>query len=276
MVRSALAPATTIHYPSSDGLPMAESDFQRQYLIYAVEALGVHFQDRENVYVSGNLFIYYEEGNPQAVVAPDVFVVIGAPKGDRSSYMLWQEPKAPDFVLEITSRSTRSEDQGAKRGIYAFLGVQEYWQYDPTGDYLVPPLYGFRLVDQNYEPIPAPTLPNGTLNVYSHVLGLDLRLEHGRLRFHDPATGQNLLTRQEAEQARQQAEQAHQQAEQAYQQAEQARQQAEQARQQAEQRVSQEAAARQAAEARIAELEAQLQALEEERSSPPPPADTQS
>jgi Uma2 family endonuclease len=110
---------------------MAESDFQRHYLIYAVEALGVYFEDREDVYVSGNLFIYYEEGNPQAVVAPDVFVVIGAPKGDRSSNMLWREPKEPDFVLEVPSRSTRSEDQGAKRGIYAFLGVQEYWQYDP-------------------------------------------------------------------------------------------------------------------------------------------------
>ena len=268
MVRSVLSPATPIDYPSSDGLPMAESDFQRQYLIYAVEALGVYFQDRENVYVSGNLFIYYEEGNPQAVVAPDVFVVMGAPKRDRSSYMLWQEPKAPDFVLEITSRSTRSEDQGAKRGIYAFLGIQEYWQYDPTGDYLVPPLYGFRLVDRNYEPIPATTLPNGTLNVHSHVLGLDVRLEHGRLRFHDSATGQNLLTRQEAEHARQEAEHARQEAEHA-------RQQAEHARQQAERRVSQEAVARQAAEARIAELEARLQALEGERSSPPPPADPQ-
>jgi Uma2 family endonuclease len=291
MVRSVPAPASTIHYPSSDGLPMAESDFQRQYLIYAVEALSAYFQERENVYVSGNLFIYYEEGNPQAVVAPDVFVVIGAPKRDRSSYLLWHEPKAPDFVLEITSRSTRSEDQGAKRGIYAFLGVQEYWQYDPTGDYLVPPLYGCRLVDRNYEPLPVTTLPNGTLNVHSHVLGLDLRLEHGRLRFHDPATGQNLLTRQEAEQARHQAEHAQQQAEHAQQQAEHAQQQAEHARQQAEhaqqqaeharqlaeRRVSQETAARQAAEARIAELEARLQILEEEhRPSPSPPDDPHS
>ena len=142
MVRSISPPFMIIDYPSSDGLPMAESDFQRKYLIYAVEALELYFQDRDDVYVSGNLFIYYEQGNPQAVVAPDVFVVIGAAKRDRPSYRLWQEPKAPDFVLEITSRTTRSEDQGAKRGIYAFLGVQEYWQYDPTSDYLKPPLQG--------------------------------------------------------------------------------------------------------------------------------------
>lgn len=206
MARSVFFPASALDYPSSDGLPMAESDFQRNYLIYAVEALRVYFQDREDVYVSGNLFIYYEEGNPQAVVAPDVFVVVGAPKHDRPSYMLWREPKAPDVVLEITSRSTRSEDQGAKRGIYAFLGVQEYWQYDPTGDYLVPPLQGFCLTGRNYQRLPETILPDGTFTLHSAVLGLDLRLEHGKLRLYDPATSQYLLTHQEAEHARREAE----------------------------------------------------------------------
>jgi Uma2 family endonuclease len=228
-----------VHYPSSDGLPMAESDFQRKPLTYAVEALSIHFQARADVYVSGNLFIYYEEGNPQAVVAPDVFVVVGAEKRDRSSYLLWQEPKAPDFVMEITSRSTRSEDQGVKRGVYAFLGVREYVQYDPTGDYLQPQLMGFGLVGENYQPLPATTLPDGTLSLHSAVLGLDLRLEHGRLRFYDPTTGQTLLTHGEAESARREAE-----------------------------------ARAQAAEARAAELEARLRALQAEHSaSQSPPAD---
>src|SRR5713101_1307071 len=148
-------PTRPIEYPSSDGLPMAESDFQRKPLTYGVEALDIYFQDRPDVYVSGNLFIYYEEGNPQASIAPDVFVVLGAPKHDRSSYLLWNEPKAPDFVLEITSRRTRREDQETKPTTYARLGVQEYWQYDPTGDYLAPALQGFRLVVGHYEPLPA-------------------------------------------------------------------------------------------------------------------------
>ena len=131
MAGSVVPSSTAIHYPNSDGLPMAESDFQRKPLTYAVEALNVYFQTRDDVYVTGNLFIYYEAGNPQAVVAPDVFVVIGASKHDRPSYLLWEEPKVPDFVMQITSRSTRSVDQGATRGIYAFLGVREYIQFDP-------------------------------------------------------------------------------------------------------------------------------------------------
>ena len=251
-------PATEIYYPDSDGQPMAESDFQREPLIYAVESLRIYFRGREDIYVSGNMFLYYEQGNPKAVVAPDVFAVIGAPNRDRYSYKLWQEPKGPDFVLEITSKSTRSEDRGPKRGIYALLGVSEYWQYDPTGDYLQPPLQAFRLVDENYWPMPAETLPDGAMVMHSAVLGLDLRLENGILRFYDPLTGQKLLSHEEAEQTRQQAEQVRQQAEQARQQAEQARQQAEQALREAEERASREMEERQVLEARLAELERRL------------------
>ena len=243
-----------VGYPSEDGEPMAESDFQREPLMYAVEALGAYFQQRADVYVSGNLFIYYEEGNLEAVVAPDVFVVFGAPKHRRSSYMLWNEPKAPDFIMEITSRRTRSQDQGPKRGTYAFLGVQEYVLYDPTNDYLRPPLRGLSLVGDNYELMPTTVLPDGTLTLYSHVLGLELRLIHDVLRFVEPTTSQQLLSHREAEQARQEAEQAPQEAE--------------QAPQVAEEHARREATARAEAEARLAAVEAQLRALREQGEEP--------
>ena len=222
-----LHPLATVEYPSSDGLPTAESDFQRKPLTYAVEALDIYFQHRADVYVSGNMFIYYEEGNPEAVIAPDVFVVFGTAKRERSSYFLWQEPKGPDFVLEITSRRTRSQDQGPKRGTYAFLGVPEYFQFDPTGDYLRPPLQGLRLVGDHYEALPTNQSPDGTLSVSSAVLGLELRVESGVLHFYDPTTGQKLLSHREAEQERQAA-----------------------------------LAALRAAEARIAELEARVRGME--------------
>jgi Uma2 family endonuclease len=200
-------PPQIIEYPDSDGKPMAEGDIQRDYMIYAIEALRTYFQNRSNVYISGNLFIYYEQGNPESVVAPDTFVVFGVDNQERRSYKTWEEQnKTPDFVLEITSMSTRSKDQGAKKGIYAFLGVREYFQYDPTGDYLNPQIQGFRLVEGSYLPIEANQLPDDTLSVSSQVLGLELQVKSRQMRFYDPVTRQKLLTPQEESLARQQAE----------------------------------------------------------------------
>lgn len=237
-------PLDTIVYPDTDGRPVAESDFQREPLLYAVSALRHWYRAREDVYVSGNILLYYEEGNPKAAVAPDVLVVLGAPKHDRRTYKLWQEPKAPDFVLEVTSRSTVSEDQGVKRGLYAYLGVSEYWQYDPTGDYLKPPLAGFRLVERNYWPMPIRAEPDGTLMGHSEVLGLALEVRAGRFHLVDPATDMPLPTYEESEQARLAAEQA--------------RLAAVQALQEAEARAAAEARLRREAERRIRELEAKL------------------
>jgi hypothetical protein len=116
--------------------------------------------------------------------------------------------------------SQLTKDQGAKKGIYAFLGVREYFQYDPTGDYLTPQLQGLRLVEGNYLPVPTNTLADGTLSLPSEILGLELQVQSGEMRFYDPATGQKLLTYEEEAAARQQAEVAQQQAEAAQQQAE--------------------------------------------------------
>ena len=272
MASSLLAPAK-VDYPSSDGQPMAESDYQRTPLTYAVDRLRRHFRHRDDVYVSGNLFIYYEAGNSEAAVAPDVFVVLGATNADRPSYRLWEEPKGPDFVLEITSRRTYREDQVKKRELYRSLGVREYWQYDPTRDYLEPPLQGLELIAGEYRRLPERELADGTLALASAVLGLELRLAARGLRFHDPATGQDLPNLAETDEARQREKQARQREKQARQEAETrlaregaARQEAETrlaqegaARQEAETRLAQEGAARHAAEARVAELEALLQ-----------------
>ena len=192
-----------IEYPDCDGLPMAESDATRYYLIYGTEALKLHFQHRSDVYVSENLFIYYEQGNPKAVVAPDVFVVFGVEDKQRLSYKVWEEDnKLPSFILEITSKSTRSEDQGPKKGLYAYLGVQEYFQYDPTSDYLKPSLQGLRLVDSNYLPI-LPRADESSLILFSEVLGLELRrFQDGNMRFYNPQTGEKLCSMVEIEEAR--------------------------------------------------------------------------
>ncbi len=243
MASSVLAPAT-VDYPSSDGTPVAESDFQLTPLAYAREALRDYFRDRPDVYVAANLFIYYEKGNRDAAVAPDVFVVLGAPGHERQSYRLWQEPKGPDFVLEVTSRRTWREDQGRKRKQYRMLGVSEYWQYDPTGDNLQPRLQGLRLVGGRYRRITERRTGAGRQELHSRVLGLELRETERGFRFHDPESGGDLLSLTEHSEARQRAERG-------WQRAEQERRRVEHARQR-------ERRARQEAEARIAQLEARL------------------
>lgn len=231
-------PIAAVEYPDEDGKPMAEGDAQRKALTYCTETLNLYFRSRRSdVYVAGNLFIYYEQGNPASVIAPDVFVVFGVNSGDRRSYKTWEEGgRTPDFVLEITSKSTRAQDQGAKKGIYAFLGVQEYFQYDPTGDYLQPALQGMRLQDGNYSVIQPKLTTENLLILHSESLQLDLHLEAGKLRFSNPATGEKLLSYAELEEVRQAAEQ----------------------------RANEEAIARQAIESRMAELEAELRKLQGE------------
>ena len=198
------------------------------------------------------MFIYDEEGNPQSSVAPDVFVVFGVPARTRESYFLWQEARGPDFVMEIASRSTFERDRVAKPERYAGLGVREYWQYDPRGVLLAPPLQGFVLEHGAYARLPAVILADGTVGVYSPVLGLHARMDGEMVRFHDPVTGHDLRTHQESEDRLQ--EEAH-------------------ARREVEDRLREEAQARQAAEARLAELEARLRALHRPASSESRPDD---
>ncbi|MCS7282083.1 MAG: Uma2 family endonuclease [Anaerolineae bacterium] len=193
-------PPARVEYPESDGQPMGETDAHIQLLIYLREALNDYFRNDPNVYVAGNLFVYYVEGDPSQVVCPDVFVVKGVPKGERRIFKMWEEGKGPDVVFELTSKKTRYEDLGAKKGIYEVLGVQEYFIFDPLGEYLRPPLIGFRLTPEGYREVKERPL-------VSEVLGLRLEVEGNLLRLVDPRTGQRLLTPQEAYEAHRRAEQ---------------------------------------------------------------------
>jgi Uma2 family endonuclease len=193
-----------IDYPTSDGKPMAETDLHREDVIDTIQVLEDHFADRPRVYVSGNLLLYYEEGNRRKHVAPDVLVALDVPKQPRRDHFLvWEEGKAPDFIAEITSRTTRREDERTKFPLYRdVLKVREYFRFDPRGEYLDPPLQGFRLVGGDYVPIEA---VGGRFP--SEVLGLHLERDGERLRLFDPAAGRRLLTRLErADEERRRAE----------------------------------------------------------------------
>jgi Uma2 family endonuclease len=184
-------------YPESDGKPMAETDRHRNAMVELIAAVDERFSDVPDIYVSGNLFIYFEEGNNQMVVAPDFFVVRGVPKGERRTYLLWKEKKAPDLVIELTSRSTRFEDLGTKRAIYEELGVREYFVFDPEGSGSSQQFLGFRLRGGSLEPLSPIRTATGAQVFRSEVLGLELHGSGGTLRWVDPRTGAPLPIRKE-------------------------------------------------------------------------------
>ena len=228
-------PPPVVHYPVEDGEPMSETFKHGRVTVDAKTVLELHHIDRPDACVGGNNFLYYEEGNHEAVVSPDVFVAYGVPKEtDREVWKVWVEGKVPDFILEVTSKSTQDNDEGDKRDLYERLGVPEYWQFDPTGDYLDPVLKCRALdADGRYRELELEDRDGGLCR-FSEVLGLDLRLEEGRLRFFDPKRREFLLTPDEQHLVNR-----------------------EQARALQAERVEHNAALR-AAEARIAELEQQL------------------
>lgn len=202
--------ADQIFYPESDGKPMAETDLHREIMIWIIHLLQ-RFLAGQRVYVSGNLLIYYEQGNPRKSVAPDCFVVWGVESRYRVNYKLWEEGQAPQVVFEISSKTTQRDDLGGKMRLYAQLGVEEYYLYDPTGDYLEPPLAAFQLAGGGFVPM-QPVNEEVHVGDLAFLLGegeppefisprLGLRLvldEQRRLQFYNVTTGQRLLSDDEA------------------------------------------------------------------------------
>jgi Uma2 family endonuclease len=166
-----------------------------------IETLRLFYASNTDVYVSGNLLLYYQEGNIRKRVAPDVFVVHGVGGHMRENYLLWEERRSPSIVIEVTSKKTKVEDTNRKMKLYRdVLRVKEYFLFDSLGDYLNPRLQGYRLRGDEYRAI-RPVhhrLP-------SNVLGLHLEPENAWLRLYDPSTGRWVLGAAEA--ARRQAQQ---------------------------------------------------------------------
>ena len=143
-------------------------------------------------------------------------------------------------MLELTSKTTRREDQQTKLSLYRdVLRVLEYFQFDPTGDYLKPSLQGFRLVDGEYVSIKP---VDGRLP--SEVLGLHLEQDGVEVRLYDPRRGCRLLkpservsaAERQAQAAERQAQAAERQAQAAERQAQAAERQAQAARQLADEK----------------------------------------
>lgn len=169
-------------YPETDGKPMAASDDHRRVLIGILRGLESFFGDTPDVYVSGDILMYYVQGDPRQVVSPDVLVTFGIGRKARRTYQVWVEGKPPDFVMELSSKSTYQRDLTEKLALYAELGISEYFLADIEGLYLPSPLMGFRLVAGQYQAVS----PDASGSIHASSLGLDVQCVQGDLRFYDP------------------------------------------------------------------------------------------
>ena len=248
-----------------EGNWIAQSIWHGKAVSQATVALDNHFRNRDNVLVAMELLVYYEPGNNKVCLQPDLQVVFGVQRGNRSSYKVWEEGKAADFVLEVASPSTADKDARHKAQEYARIGVLEYWRLDPTGSLLVPPLEGWEANGGSYNPVQpvARGARGGWLR--SRVLGLELRSQRQDgatvLVFRDPRTGEEFDGELgESERRRRAAE------ERASAEAKRASAEAER-RRAAEERANAEAKSRRAAEEQARALEKQLRALATESPS---------
>ena len=193
------ADSRAVEFPTSDGRPVAETPLHYRRLSDLAYCLTTFFKRRADAYIGVNMLAYDDPREPRRHLSPDIFVAFGgANEEEREIYKLWEEP-APAFVLEVTSKSTRREDE-RKKARYAKWGVAEYFMYDPRGEYLAPALQGFELFRGVYRPMRERALSNGERGLSSGRLGLDLWLDGSTLRLYDPVAGRNLLTPEETSQ----------------------------------------------------------------------------
>ena len=222
--------------PDERRLPSSESEedhvpLNTRQLVAMVDSfncLSGHWRGRRDVFVGVDQFLYWDPAydprtnaeNPPA--APDVYVAFDVANRHRKSYVMWEEGKPPDFVLEVVSPSSRVRDVMEKPCVYAMIGVPEFFLYDPgdeheeTLPHVGPPLVGFELSGGRggeYLPLPEEELPGGVVGVRSKVLGLFLCVSRagpapldGSLRWYDPAAGGFLPTHHELAEAKRQAE----------------------------------------------------------------------
>ena len=160
--------------------------------------LAQYLGNPDTTLVTAERYIVGELGSPATERrVPDLLIAFGVDPVAylaRNGYVIGEQGKPPDFVLEVASPSTAEVDVGAKRDDYAAFGVLEYWRFDETGEHHGTRLAGDRLVAGRYEPIDIEELSEGELQGYSRALDLNLRWTEGKLGWYDPATGEHIPT----------------------------------------------------------------------------------
>jgi len=184
-----------IFYPSGDGEPLAETFVHVDAILMLIVLLRQYLQDcfeAQQPLILANQYVYYAENFPRLRFAPDVAVIFGVKPGARDNYKIWEEKQVPAVIFEITSPSTQKEDKKRKKDLYESIGVQEYWLFDPKGEWIPEQLRGYRLTKDKYQPI---------TDRSSQVLGLNLQPEEALLGLYRHDTGEKLLLPSEVTEA---------------------------------------------------------------------------
>jgi len=201
--------------PCDDGEPM-ETPRHRDQMMLLIDSLKVHWAERPRYYVSGNMFVHDDPENKRHSRGPDFFLVLDVEERERKSWVVWWEGmRFPDVIIELLSDSTRGEDTGVKKELYARLfHTAGYYLYDPFSQEFI----GYELRGAQYAEVEC----DGAGWIYSPATGLSLAVREGWLRWLGEdgeilPTGWELAQRerQHAEQERQHAEQERQRADRA-------------------------------------------------------------
>jgi Uma2 family endonuclease len=218
---------TEIFYASEDGEPLAETSIHADAIISTVAILrnylGSSFAGRSPV-VLADQFLYFVEGLTQFRVAPDVMVIFDIPQVPYDNYKIWETGKVPSVIFEITSQSTQTRDREYKKYLYQDTGIQEYWLFDPKGEWIPEKLQGYTLESPDHNRPDREVTYQAITDGCSQILGLRLQVEALALGFYRLDSGEKLLAppelfdalnaeMQRAEIAEQRAETAEQRAE---------------------------------------------------------------
>ena len=176
---------------------MPDNAWQAHTVYGQYGALLARYRRSPNTLIGVNLLLRYRVHGVEHALVPDVFVAFGVTHERRPSYEIWEEGKAPDFVLEVASKGTYKKDLGSKKNSYERLGVREYCVFDPIGDMHRPRLQLFRLEGGVYRSVSRRGGLDGPLAVTSETLGLELRFEDDLLRLWDPEPQEYLMDQHE-------------------------------------------------------------------------------
>ncbi|HQU82123.1 MAG TPA: Uma2 family endonuclease [Pyrinomonadaceae bacterium] len=190
-----------IIYPEQREDDMGETSIHAKLINRFLSILFYFFEQREDVFLSGNMNLYYEEKNPNKWFAPDLLIAFGVPNRERSSYQLWAEKVFPQVIIEVASERTWKTDVSEKLEIYSALGAEEYYILDPTFAYLPAPMLAFH---RQNERLLSVSVNDG--KVFSPRLELEIVRAENSFRLFNPITNQFLLTLEESEAQRRLAE----------------------------------------------------------------------